>query len=309
MLTSQLRSMARQIGHRVPPSVRTWFRPLARTVGIAAPPGSWWRALQSPWDRLDTLPDTPAVCNICGWGGSSFGGVSHCESAECPQCNSVARDRFLLWCFTARVVPSGRDLRVVETSPRLDERYRQYLRSWFDYRTSDFDQSSHVGDLVLDLQNIELPDQSIDVMLSPHVLEHVPDTGAALREIRRVLAPGGTLFLQIPLQHGRTHVPPEPSFHADNTPVMFNFGWDLTDMIRDAGFLVTVLVPEHFARQLAHDAALPEPGSDDFDVTSIFTDVPTDVTVVVDTRRSERLGFIPAHQFVTWECSVPAATV
>ena len=44
----------------------------------------------------------------------------------------------------------------------------------------------------------DLPDHSIDVIYSAHVLEHMPDPGATLREFRRLLAPKGFLFVFVP---------------------------------------------------------------------------------------------------------------
>src|SRR5690606_28611802 len=121
-------------------------------------------------------------------------------------------DRFLFWCFVQRT-PLTRRLRVLETSPRLDDRYRSAMARWFDYTASDFDERAHRGSIRLDLQDIALPDVSVDVVLTPHVLEHVPDTGRALAELRRILVPGGRFYLQIPLLQARTAPPAEPEFH------------------------------------------------------------------------------------------------
>ncbi|HLO76447.1 MAG TPA: class I SAM-dependent methyltransferase [Magnetospirillum sp.] len=41
-------------------------------------------------------------------------------------------------------------------------------------------------------------DGEMDAVWCAHVLEHVPDTGRALAEIRRILRPGGWLFLSLP---------------------------------------------------------------------------------------------------------------
>jgi SAM-dependent methyltransferase len=46
---------------------------------------------------------------------------------------------------------------------------------------------------VLDMQAIELPDASVDGVVSRFGYMRVPDPGLALRETRRVLRPGGTL--------------------------------------------------------------------------------------------------------------------
>ncbi len=99
-----------------------------------------------------------------------------------------------------------RGARVIETSPRLGGEYREYMQRWFSYRTSDFDLSAHRGDIQIDLQQIDLPDAAVDVVLTPHVLEHVPDTGKALSELFRVIAPGGRMYLQVPLVYGATSV-------------------------------------------------------------------------------------------------------
>jgi len=52
----------------------------------------------------------------------------------------------------------------------------------------------------LDAQGLALPDASVDAALSTFTLCTIPDVPAALREILRVLKPGGRLFV---LEHGR----------------------------------------------------------------------------------------------------------
>jgi SAM-dependent methyltransferase len=53
-------------------------------------------------------------------------------------------------------------------------------------------------DLEWDGVTIPLPDRSIDSVLLTEVLEHCPDAESVLREIHRVLRPGGFLFLTVP---------------------------------------------------------------------------------------------------------------
>ena len=180
---------------------------------------------------------------------------------------------------------------MIETSPRLGGEYRSYMQRWFSYRTSDFDLSAHRGDIQLDLQAIDLPDASVDVVLTPHVLEHVPDTDRALAELFRVIAPGGRMYLQVPLLHGVTAAPTTPEFHADNTPVFWNFGWDLTDRLRAAGFTSTVLVTNEFAQVLRGDLDRPDAHGDIFQIDSLVDHARIgDLTTVADDEGSPPHG-------------------
>jgi SAM-dependent methyltransferase len=239
---------------------------------------------------------------ICRWEGPGWWGTAHCESATCPGCGSIARDRFLFWCFLADA-PRPR-ARVLETSPRLDVRYRRAMGRWFRYRACDFDERSHRADVHLDLQHLELRSRSIDVLLTAHVLEHVPDTERALAEIHRVLVPGGAMYLQVPVLQGVTAPPAQPEFHGDDTPVFWRFGYDLTDRLRAHGFDAALLVPEAWAALVA-GAPAPPAGTvaAEFDVASMLAGAQLrDLRVVATGDEAERIGAEPAYMFCTWRC-------
>jgi SAM-dependent methyltransferase len=67
-------------------------------------------------------------------------------------------------------------------------------REWF----ASFEASIYGQQNSLDLQAIARPDASYDVVICNHVLEHVADYRAALRELRRILNPRGFLLLSFP---------------------------------------------------------------------------------------------------------------
>lgn len=266
-------------------------------VGRAVEPWRW----HERFDRLDRSRSA-RFCNLCWWSGEAFEGFDHSESAVCPACGSVARDRFLFLCFVDRQ-PAGR-YRVLETSPRLGEPYREAMRRWFYYRASDFDQRVHRADIELDLQDIHLDAGSIDILLTPHVLEHVPDTDRALAQIHRLLAPGGAMYLQVPVLQGATARPAVPEFHGDNTPVEWRFGPDLTERLRGHGFEVSLLCTEDLRRRVADgERAWPSPASPEFDVGSILESLCyADLESVAPPDVARGLGLEPSFMFLTWEC-------
>jgi SAM-dependent methyltransferase len=69
----------------------------------------------------------------------------------------------------------------------------------------DYDDEA-VADVRGDATRLPLADATLDVVVSFETLEHVADAQAMVREIRRVLKPGGTLVLSTP---NRAFGPPE----------------------------------------------------------------------------------------------------
>jgi SAM-dependent methyltransferase len=71
----------------------------------------------------------------------------------------------------------------------------EYIK--LDFASSDYHQG-HKLDLTWDGKAIPLDAGSIDTVFMTEVLEHVHKPGELLREVRRVLKPGGIVFLTVP---------------------------------------------------------------------------------------------------------------
>ena len=56
----------------------------------------------------------------------------------------------------------------------------------------------------LDLTKLDLPDESCDLFIMNHVLNCVPDDKPVIREMARVLTPGGMVLATMGLKEGRT---------------------------------------------------------------------------------------------------------
>lgn len=80
----------------------------------------------------------------------------------------------------------------------VSQDFRQYegLGDGVALQTGKWD-TRHI-DLVSDITAIPAPDASFDVVLCTEVLEHVPDPLAALRELVRLVRPGGTVIITAP---------------------------------------------------------------------------------------------------------------
>jgi SAM-dependent methyltransferase len=110
-----------------------------------------------------------------------------------------------------------------------------------DYQSADLGRRD--CDLQLNLERIDLPDQSVDTIMVSHVLEHVDDR-AALREMHRCLRPGGAAIIMIPIVEGWTATYENPSVAADRERNLHfgqadhvrYYGADVRDRIRGAGF-------------------------------------------------------------------------
>ena len=131
-----------------------------------------------------------------------------------------------------------------------------------DYRAQDFGgEPSTVGrytrlDYVCDIASIPVPERSFDAVLCTEVLEHVPDPVAAIREMARVLRPGGRLILTAPLG---SFLHQEPfHFYGGYTPHWYRkclpeAGFELESLERNRGFF------SWFGQEAARFSALIDP--------------------------------------------------
>lgn len=65
----------------------------------------------------------------------------------------------------------------------------------------------------VDIEDLPFTDCTYDLVYASHVLEHIKNDMAAIREIRRVLKPAGFAVLPVPLVSDKTVEYPEPNQH------------------------------------------------------------------------------------------------
>jgi SAM-dependent methyltransferase len=203
-----------------------------------------------------TLPRVVA-CNLCGWQGRRFIDDGWHPRSMCPACQSRLRHRLLVAALDhlerfswSRLVDGRRVLHVApeETLGRLlRRRAARYVTA---------DALAPGVDLRVDLCAMgQVPDGSFDLALVCDVLEHVRDDVTALRELHRVLAPGGVAVLTVPQPDGLATT---REGHAAMTPAerlrafgqedhVRIHGQDFPARVTSAGFRVTVVDDADFA--------------------------------------------------------------
>ncbi len=184
----------------------TAFR--ARRYGMR----SAWNRLRTPFMnevlRWRTRLEKPRVeCPCCGWRGAAFRwldiGQWVLPQIECPQCGRHDRHRLMRLVMDT---PAAEELfngaRVLHCAPEPE------MRAWMDRLgarcvvSGDLDPFMYVlappPKTAADLTALPFRDGAFDAVVHVHVLEHIMDDRAALREIRRVLRPGGAMLMMVP---------------------------------------------------------------------------------------------------------------
>ena len=126
----------------------------------------------------------PRHCTICGHsGGFSSYGYPLAADTICPGVLSLERHRALAICAGQEPLFEGKDLLHFAPEPSLTAFIRS--KGVKSYKTCDLFKPD--VDLEINICDIDLPDQSFDLVLCLHVLEHVPDDRKAMSELRRIL--------------------------------------------------------------------------------------------------------------------------
>ena len=136
--------------------------------------------------------DAPALQNhdvVAGYGADII----------CPYCFSNARERMVRLLVEEHCNPAGKKILHFSPEPVIF----RWLSGIATVTTADL----HIGfykhiDKKVEVQDItamSYADDSFDLVMANHVLEHVPDDVCAMKEIFRVLKPGGDVVLQVPI--------------------------------------------------------------------------------------------------------------
>jgi len=233
------------------------------------PSGTFYRWVEKKLNRLKFFDRGNLFCPVCeravrsfsplpeSWESnfSKFGFPFHLEDFEtlnhlaysCPKCGAADRDR-LYALFITRQWKNwrGPNISLLDFAPSagLAEFIRRH--DFVKYRSADLYMEG-VDDRV-DLEEMKIyPDNSFDVFICSHVLEHVKDDGRALAELFRILRPDGWGIVMAPIAMPlqRTDEDPSVSDEAErwrrfgqNDHVRLYARLDFIARLQKAGFIV-----------------------------------------------------------------------
>lgn len=181
-------------------------------------------------------------------------GGGYKEFDICPVCKASYRQRLikLYLDFSGILYPN---MRILQVAPEeslyyifkknskknlicgdlMPERYSYYAKPEF-----------------LDLTELKYDNNSFDLVVCNHVLEHIPDDRKAMREIHRVLTNNGTAILQVPVSLKLNETFEDSSITSEKDRLI-HFGqrdhvriyaMDYIDRLEESGFTVEIYRPD-----------------------------------------------------------------
>lgn len=161
-----------------------------------------------------------------------------------PSTLSLERHR-LLWLYLKNETDFfSTPKKVLHFAPEQAFYKRFRKQANLEYTTTDLE--SPLADVKADICNLPFEDNSFDIILCNHVLEHIPDDTKAMQELYRILKPGGMGIFQIPQDLNRQETfqddsitdPKERTLIFGQYDHVRIYGRDYFDKLRKIGFNV-----------------------------------------------------------------------
>lgn len=178
-------------------------------------------------------------CPCCGHLGrfDTFGHPPRYGS-RCPQCGSLERHRLLVLADQESDLFSGKEVLHFAPEKVISSIIRNRAKK---YVTADL--ATGRADCILNIEQIDQPDQSWDVAVCAHVLEHVQDH-TALAELHRILRKEALLVAMVPIIEGWDTTYEDPAVtskqdrqtHFGQSDHVRYYGRDFRDRLTLAGF-------------------------------------------------------------------------
>lgn len=191
-------------------------------------------------------------------------GAGRRENDICPYCQSTDRDRLIYSYlkFETDFFEIPNTLLHIAPEPSL---YKIFSRSKnLDYHPATkyyegFYYSTKIE--TADLLDLHFDEATFDWVICNHVLEHIPDDRKAMREIFRVLKPGGKALLQVPYSRQLAKTFEDDTIVSETEREKYFgqfdhvriYGRDYPDRLKSVGFSVYQINQEQGFRHISLD--------------------------------------------------------
>ena len=181
-------------------------------------------------------------------------GAGRRNNCICPRCYSTDRDRLIYLYLKNHTSIFEKKLDVIHIAPSgslkalLSSLKNINYQSGVKYHEG-FYYSKDIS--LIDITDLFFKDDSFDVILCNHVLEHIIDDTKAMSELYRILKPGGWAILQVPISNLLENTyenpdiidPAEREKHFGQFDHVRIYGKDYTQKLKDVGFSVSEIKP------------------------------------------------------------------
>jgi len=184
------------------------------------------------------------LCLLCGWQGRKF----MLPAKRCPRCSSLPRNRLIPYALLHFNIDLN-NKSILHMGPNMAE--VAYIFNHFmpaSYHRIDLCKKNIIN-LPGDICKIPINDFSTDIIIAWHVLEHVNDDYAAIREMWRILRRGGLALISVPISPpNRLHTDERKNLRQDQYKIAYGHpdhcracGLDYFKRFEDVGFKITTL--------------------------------------------------------------------
>ena len=199
-------------------------------------------------------------CNCCGGNFRRFRAWTYHDGHRalmCPRCGSLGRLRVDWLYLSEHTDLLERPQRLLHVAPEIALQIPLRRIPGLEYLSADYD--SKLAMERMDITAIAHPDSSFDAIICNHVLQHVEEDEKAMRELFRVLAPGGWALIQSPVDPSRAQTRETADRESQSGPTLASsddvhlrtYGRDYVERLKRAGFAVTA---SDFARNRPAEA-------------------------------------------------------
>jgi len=245
-----LRKIARMIFPAAPPDISGPFRcPVCKTEGVGMAPLPMWYIVENHKHQTVHNPFFAETINF--------------EHYSCLKCKASDRER-LYALYMEAVLRAAENFEVLDIAPAVA--LTAFVKSFPGVQYRSMDLMMKGVDDQMDITDMhQYKDGQFNFLICSHVLEHVSDDRKAMRELYRVLRPGGQGIIMVPLNLNLEKTMEDPThvsaadrirFYGQDDHVRMYGRSDFVTRLVDTGFRVEQLDITHFGSEVFKSSAI-----------------------------------------------------